>query len=293
LGGGWIIFHSSKNRQRYSEKSIEALSVGEHGNLEALVMDVLNKEGKVLSGDDIWRVIFEDKKEIADILVRNSGSGDVIWLKETNKYLSKALYRKFIENITNEFKVLKRKYPFRYQIDREEIKSRVFGVVDVKDFAAIINKILDDRVFELDGKFVVQADKIDIKRISLMKETMQVEKAFYQDGLNIRNIGKLKQDLNIDAAQIEEIVKFLVKTDKLIDIGNNILIHKDILIQTANRIREILDRQGNATTAQVRDHLNVGRKLAIDILTFLDNCEITQRIDDFRKPGVRYMDYYV
>ena len=293
LGGGWILFHSTQNRQRFSEECIEALTVGELGNLKEIVAHIAKSSRKVFSADNLWRELFVDKDEIHKTLRENIDSGKILWLKETNKYLSKDLNYEYKRKMDIEFEKLYKRYPFRYLIDREEIKSRVFNDLDIKDSTEVLNCLVEDNLFELDGNFILQPNQSAIKKIYAIKETAIVEKALFEDELNIRNIQQLKQDLSIEAQKIEEIEKFLIKTERVIDLGNGLVIHIEVIKKSVKKVRSILDEKGSATAAQIRDSLDIGRKIAIALLEYLDSIEVTQRVEDIRKPGVHYMDFYI
>lgn len=293
LGGGWIIFHSTQNRQRFSKESIDALSIGKQGDLKEIINFILKSSGKILSIDDLWREIFADKDEMQKILMSELDSGKIVELKEINKYLSKDIYYELYEKVNTEFEQLYKKYPFRYQIDREEIKSRIFDDLGSKSFTALLNNFIDNKLFELDGNFIIQPDRFAIHNIFVMKETSRIEKAIFEDGLNTRNIQQLQQETKIEYTKVEEIERFLIQTGRIIDLRNGILIHSNVLKKAVEKIRIVLEEQGSATAAQIRDCLGVSRKIAIALLEHLDRIEVTQRVDDIRKPGVHYMDHYI
>lgn len=293
IGGGWVIYHSTQNRQRFSEESIEALTIGELGSLKELVRFIMESSGKVFSMDDLWRELFVERDDIQNVLKEELDAENILWLKETNKYLSKHLYNNFFKKINTEFERLYKKCPYRYQIDREEIKSRVFNGVGSKDFVALLDHFFENNLFELDGNSIIQPGRIAINKISAMKETSLVERAIFEDGLNTRSIQQLQQEIKIEAHKIVDIEKFLLQTGKIIDLGNGILIHKDILKKSVEKIRSILGEQGSVTAAQIRDCLGTGRKTAIALLEYLDGIEVTKRVEDIRKPGVHYMDYFI
>ena len=293
IGGGFIIFHSAQNRQRFSRESIEALSIGEKGELKEITGFILKSSGKLLGIDDLWREIFADKNEIEKVLLMEIESGRIVVLRETNKYLSKYLYNDFIERVNISFRQLYDKYPYRYKMDREEIKSKVFSDLDAKDFAALLNHFVENHLFEMEGNFIIQPDGIAIRRIFSLKETSRIEKALLKDGLNARSIQQLEKDIKIHSDKIDEIEKFLIQTGKIIDLGNGLLIHTSIFKESVREIRGILDVQGGAAASQIRDSLGIGRKTAIALLEDLDSIEVTQRVEDIRKPGAHYMDRYI
>ena len=307
LGGGWIVFHSTQNRQRFLKESMDALSIGEQGNLKEIVDSILKSSGKLLSIDDLWRELFVDKDEIQKILMEEIDMGQTLALKEISKYLSKDLYYKFIEKVNTEFQQLYKKYPFRYQIDREEIKSKVFNDWDSKGYTAILNHFVQNNLFELEGNFIIQSaghsallhcspcipEKIAINKILALKETSLVEKSILEYGLNAGSLQQIQQATKIEVNKVEEIEKFLIQISRIINLGNGILIHIEVLKKSVEKIRNILDEHGSATASQIRDYLGSSRKIAIALLEHLDRIEVTQRVDDTRKPGVHYMDHYI
>lgn len=292
IGGGWIIFHSARNRPRFSEDGVQALTVGERGSLKDLVNFVMKSAGTLLSIEDLWQELFENREEIRRAVNEELDTGNILWLKDVNKYLSNDLYSNLFIKMKVEFERFYKKYPYRYQIDREEMKSKIFKEIDSKDFNALLNRFVKDKLFELDGNFIVQPNKVAMHRISAMKETELIKDAIFKDGLNIRNTLQLKQDLNIEISKIEEIERFLLSKGEIIDLGNGTLIHSDVLKRTVEKIRDIIDKHGSASVAQTRDFLETGRKMAVAILEYLDEIQVTQRADDIRKPGVHYLDYF-
>jgi len=86
---------------------------------------------------------------------------------------------------------------------------------------------------------------------------------------------------------------FLIQCGKVIDLGNEVLIHKDVLKQTVNKIRDIFKLEETVTVVYIRDYLGCSRKIAVAILEYLDSIEVTLRETDIRKPGVHYMDYFI
>jgi selenocysteine-specific elongation factor len=290
LGGGWIIFHSPQNRKRFSEDTMEALKIGESGSLQELVHYILKSSTKMLSVEELWGELFIDREKILGVLKMELDGGNILWLEETGKYLSKDLYFDLYKKINVEFDRLYKRYPYRYQLDKEEVKSKVFNSLDSKDFAALMNYFISENLYELEGNSIIQPGKTAINRISAMKEVAVLDKLLLEDGLNTRNIQQLVKDLNIGEERILEILKFLKQTGRVIDLGEGILIHRSAFADSVKKVRSALDEYGTVTAAQVRDCLGVGRKTAIALLEYLDRLQITQRINDVRKPGTHYMD---
>lgn len=286
IGGGWVIFHKAQNRQRFKEDSINHLRIGENGSLGQIIELVLKTGNRILSPDEIWEEILEDRQQIEQILMDKNNT--VIRLKETGNFLSSETYEKFIEAINTEFEQVYKKYPFRYQIDREELKSKVFSKVDPKDFAALMNHLTVNNIVELDGNSIKHPGTKIIDRIAGHKLTQRVEHSVKEYGLNPKNPSMLGQALKIEPNDLDEILRFFIKTGRMIDLGEGILIHREHFEKAVSAIRLLMDTQGQCTAPQVRDLLETGRKTAIALLEYLDGIGFTQRIDDVRKPGARY-----
>jgi selenocysteine-specific elongation factor len=272
---------------------MEALAIGEQGTLKEITDYILKVSGRMLSVDDIWRETFADKDEIQAILSQELELGQIVALRDTGKYLSKELLNYFLEKINSQFEELYKKYPFRYWIDREELKSKAFGALDSKDFATLMKYLVPNNYFTMEANNILQVGEAAVQKIFAMKETSLVEKTFLDGGLNITSAQQVLKDIKIAENKLEEIMRFLIQTGTVIELNDGIFIHKEVLKLSVKKIREIIDDQGSCTAPQIRDSLGIGRKIAIAILEYLDAIEVTNRLDDVRKPGAHYMDYFI
>lgn len=289
LGGGSIIFHSTKNRKRFSKESIEDLKTGESGSLQELVYYLLKSSGQILSIESIWRELFADKEGLKEALQAELDAGNIIWLEEIDKYLSKDLYFNLYKKINSEFEQMVKKNPYRYQLDKQEVKSKVLKELDSKDAAALLNYYVNNNLFLLTGNSIIQPGNKAVDRILSMKEVTSLEKLILDDGLNTKNAQQLVKALNIDENSLLEIEKFLKQTGRIIDLGEGVLIHKSSFIDAVKKVRNVFNESDTVTAAQVRDYLSIGRKNAIALLEYMDSLQITQRIGEVRKPGINYL----
>ncbi|KYH29466.1 MULTISPECIES: selenocysteine-specific translation elongation factor [Clostridium] len=292
IGGGTIIFHSTRNRQRFSEESIKELNIGEKGALEELIELCIKDSKMFLSLDELFRLTLGNKEEIEKVLNNLVYYNKIVYLKDVDKYLSRELYYKYMDNINSKFKNLYKKYPFRFQIDKEEIKSKLFNYLDVKEFTALINSYIKDGIFEVNNNFLIQGDKEAIKKILQMPETELIEKVILEDGLGVRNIQRLKETVNIGEYKHEDIVKFLVQIGKVVDLGGGVLLHKDIFNEVVKKIKNIFDKKKTLSVAEIRDYLETSRKIALALMEYLDRLGVTIREGDIRRPGINYMKYF-
>lgn len=288
IGGGWVLYHTTKNRQRFSPESMNAMSIGEHGTREELVTLILNSSEKPLSSGDLWQALNTERAELQETLDKEVASGKLIILKETRKYLSINQYEKYFNKIQSAFRKMDQKYPYRYQMDKEELKSGAFSGMDPKDFAALLNYFLANQRLLADGNYLSEPDGKALARILAAKETALIEKVFLTYDLNTGSIQQAAKDTAMKTGDVEEVVKFLLKSGNLVDLGQGILVHKEALQKVCQTVRSLMDAQGTISVAEIRDALNIGRKTVVAYLEYLDKLKITLRKEDVRVPGAHY-----
>ncbi|WP_019851209.1 selenocysteine-specific translation elongation factor [Desulfitobacterium sp. PCE1] len=291
IGGGWILYHATKNRQRFSQESMNAMAIGENGTLEELISLVLNSSEKPLSSEELWRGLNTDRIKLQETLDREVVSGKLIILKETHKYLSLNQYEKYFNKITSAFRKMYQKYPYRYQIDKEELKSGAFSGIDPKDFAALLNYFVFNHRLLTDGNYLSELDGKALARIRASKEVALIETTFLNYGINAGSILQVSKDGSIKIGDIEEIVKFLQKSGRLFDLGQGIFVHKEAFQKVYQTVRSLMDVKGSVSVIEVRDSLNIGRKAVIAYLEYFDSVKITLRKEDQRIPGIHYHDF--
>lgn len=291
LGGGWILYHTSKNRQRFATESTEAMSIGEIGTLEELISLMLDSSERPLSLDDLWQALNDDRKRLLEALSKEVDSGKLILFKEANKYLSMNQYEKYFHKITSAFRKMYQKYPYRYQLDKEELKSGAFSGMDSKDFAALLNHLVSNQKFYMDGNSLSERDGKALERILASKEISLIEDAVLSYGINAGSIQQILKDVSVKTADVEEIVKFLLKSSRLLDIGQGILVHKEVLKKVFETVRSLMDAKGSTSVVEVRDSLNIGRKTVVAYLEYFDKLKVTLRKDDLRVPGTLYNNF--
>lgn len=288
IGGGWILYHTTKNRQRFSQESTQAMSIGENGNLEDLVPLVLDSLEKPSSGEDLWHALSTDRIELLETLQKGAQLGKLVFLKEIKKYLTAGQYEKYYAKSIAAFHKRYKKYPYRYQMDKEELKSGAFSGMDGKDFAALLNHFVVSQRLNMEGNFLSEPGGIALERILALKEISLIENAFLSYGIGAGNIQQVAQDANLKVGDVEEIVKFLLQRGKLLDLGQGILVHQEAFQKALQVVRSLIDAQGNISVAEARDSLNIGRKIVVAFLEYLDKLKITVRKDDQRIPGPHY-----
>lgn len=326
IGGGWILQQSVKNRSRLSQSTVQAMTIEEQGGLKDLLCLMFEESGKIWSAVDLWNQLFIPMEEIQAVLDTMVREKLAVYLDNTCKYYGINAYASTISRIEMLFDQMVQKAPYRYRIDKEEIKSKVFPEMDGKEFTQLLNHLVAEGAFEYEGTGVIQRGEKGILRISALKETILVEEYYRKAGLtankeagqsgsSVKEInrsngnearlsggkaadasgGKAEhfssiKSLGLDRERLAAIEGFLIQRGILLQLGDDILVHREALRESLNQIRDIMENQGWITAAQARDALGIARSTAIAILEFLDIHGVTVRVEDRRMPGPHYWD---
>lgn len=297
LGGGWILSHSTKNKGRFKEETIETMRIAEVGDVKVLIALAMKNYARPVTQDEIWHVVLGKKSEVLKSLLEATAK-EIIILKLSNKYISKNLCNEYIKEINTEFNELYRNYPFRFELDKEEIKSKFFNNLDIKEFTDILNYYIENNILLIEKNKIRQNDHKVINKIIELKETKLLESIILQYGLNLKTSEQIKKEIDSHSNKTllnnyDEVNKFLIRLGMIVNLGNDLMIHRDILQESVSKIRDIFKSEEFVTAVVVRDYMQCSRKAAIAILEYLDILDVTERYNDIRRPGVHFMDCFI
>ncbi|MEI6823859.1 MAG: SelB C-terminal domain-containing protein, partial [Bacteroidota bacterium] len=245
--------------------------------------------------DEIWKHLYLSKLKIEGLLEEGVANGSIFKLKDSKKYISKESIRRLMSLIENEFEELQEKYPFRFQISKEEIKNKLFKNIDSKDYNQILNIIIGENKITVADKNLQMMDSSLIDKIKVKKETIQVENYILGTGFNTSNLAQIKELVDIgnkSLINIDEVLRFLISQNIIIDFEDGLYMHHSSFYKGAEAVREIINSEGLVSASSLRDFIQTGRKSAILILEYLDKIGVTIREENYRKPGVHFMDFY-
>ncbi|MEI8216073.1 MAG: selenocysteine-specific translation elongation factor [Eubacteriales bacterium] len=295
IGGGEVIYHMAKPLKRFDDLTLEYFKNGESQNIEVLIKNILDISATPLLLDEIWKHLYLSKLKIEELLEEGVANGSIFKLKDSKKYISKKSIQRLMFLIGNEFEELQETYPFRFQISKEEIKNKLFKNIDSKDYNQVLNIIIGENKITVADKNLQMMDSSLIDKIKVKKETIQVENYILENGFNTSNIAQIKELFNKgnkSLINIDEVLRFLISQNIIIDFEDGLYMHYSSFYKGAEAVREIINSEGLVSASSLRDFIQTGRKSAILILEYLDKIGVTIREENYRKPGVHFMDFY-
>ena len=80
----------------------------------------------------------------------------------------------------------------------------------------------------------------------------------------------------------DDVFEVLLRQQKLMALGPDVVFLPETYQAAVARVREVIQRDGQITAAQVRDMFNTSRKYALALLEHLDEIGVTKRVGDAR-----------
>ncbi len=291
IGGGRVLFHYCENRKRSSQETMQFFKLADSQDPKKLLEHILEMSDHLVNIAELFRYTLEDKERIKNVLKNLLDTGRAVYIKEIDKYFSMTFYQKAIEDINEEFQRLQAVHPYRFQITKEEMKSRVFPQINAKDYTAFINYLAENHKFRLKDNAIQLTEDDLADSIFEKKEVTEIRNYLQKQQFNSFTARMLADETGINIKQTEEILKFLQAIRLVEKLDDSQYIDYLALKKAAVILIGTLDEKGTITAAVFRDLLNTGRKTAILILEYFDSVKVTHRDGDVRKPGIHYADH--
>jgi selenocysteine-specific elongation factor len=111
----------------------------------------------------------------------------------------------------------------------------------------------------------------------------QMETLYRRTAFNSPGRDELSTKLNgFDEGEIERVFRALLRLGALVDVGEGILLHTDVVQRGIERIRQFINSQGPLKVSDFRTLLDTSRKYAVPFLEYCDRQGLTRRQGDVR-----------
>lgn len=299
LGGGTVLWSQTNHRKRFQKGQIKELERLSEGDPKELLRYRLEEEARLFKASEL-QGITSSKEEthkdnqvdsnIANNLQALLVAGKIGYLNEIDKYFGINHQGNWENMVLKELESLYSKYPYRYQLSKEEIKSKVFGNWSLKEVTAFLKKLSITGDLQLDGMYISEKNGHQREKIYGKSKVQKVESYLLENIMVAASSPLVSEDLGFALEETKEILAFLEAGKYVTSLGDGSYIHNKGLKKAYLILVDILDKEGEITVAHYRDVLESGRKTAIALLEYFDKIQLTVRQDMIRKPGPRYRD---
>jgi len=270
LGGGKVydpIFSSPA--RAHSLRELETL-LGE--TPEVWITYQLGKNFSLLAGD-LAKGNFFGSEELQEVLkqlegenkIKNMG-GRLVWRDRVEETLT--LLKAFISDY-------QRKFPSRPGLRVSET-GKLLGILEEEGFL-VCDYLVPTGGYKKQGPFISEA--------GFEPALTDYQRKIADALLERLRFDRQNQSADGGVAQSEEekeVLHFLVYCGQVVDVASDFFLPKSDFEKLAEQIKNLIQTEGKATAARVRDHFGSSRKLVIPLLEKLDALGITRRIGDER-----------
>jgi selenocysteine-specific elongation factor len=291
LGGGFVVDpHPKRRHKRFAEDILQRLETLAKGTPEEVLLQTLLSLGAATLQEVIVQSNLDEataRKAALDLysdgqmvdLERKTQSDPpetgANTLSKDSLVSGKGYWEQLAMRMVQEVQAYHRTLPLRRGIPREELKSRL--KLPARIFSVALKKL------ESQGDLVERGPLVSRPEHTIRFNPQQQRQV---DGLLSRFAASPYAPPTVKECQID------VGDDvfaALIDLGRIVLIHPEVAFRKEDyekmiaEVRQLLEKNGTVTAAQVRDHFNTSRRYILALLEHLDSRGITVREGDLRR----------
>lgn len=202
-----------------------------------------------------------------------SGSLDHAWISDEKQF---GLFLDKLHQIVGDFH---KANPFVDSMPKQKLKD-LTGCSDKVLEYALKQLFKQNRLIQISTEVKWPAHKMSLREDSpFMQELAKISKAVDPIIISLKELCGQKQP---DRAEKAALDKF-IKEQKVIRLDEDSIFSFVAFQNISTSVLKFLEQKGEATTAEIRDHINLGRKQTILILEYMDRARLTYRQNDVRK----------
>ena len=284
IGGGTILDPNPPKRKRYKEDVIEELTIKEQGSIEDIVeQNVLKLSASYPDIKTISKtsgnITISQCEEILGSLEENK---KVIAFdsKESTFYLHTDYLNSLKDAIMPILALYHKRFPLRFGMPKEELKSKVFDNVRQRATDLILEYLNSKKFIKLLGKNISLSD-FEVKFTEEQTEVKnKIMKEYETQLFNPPKFNDLKS--KIKSKNVDQVLNALMDSSDLIKVDQEIIFSKVAYDESIRILKSYLNKNKSIGLGEFRDLLGTSRKYAMALLDFFDQQKITRRIEDAR-----------
>ena len=173
-----------------------------------------------------------------------------------------------------------KKNPLVAGIGKEELRKHVPASSEV--FTGALDALVRASKLEVAAEIVHLPGRGVVMKDEEAESQKIIERAFGSAGLKVPALKDVLAGLKVDKARAQKIVTLLLRDRVLVKISEDLVFHRDALLDLRKRISSEKAKSPKIDVARFKDMTGVTRKYAIPLLEYLDREHVTRRVGDDR-----------
>ena len=267
LAGGRVLAINTERRRRTDPAAVERLRALAEGSVEETALAALERiEPATLA--ELARHADLDGDALGDAMRTLVETGEAIALGgDEPRYLSRAGAARLRTRATRALEAYEREHPLRRVMTREELRARLG--LDARAFEVVLPALAPEVLAE--GRGARRADWSP-QPTAAQRRAAEAAVAVLVAG------GATPPRVDLDP----ELAGLLEDRGEIVDCGDGVMLAAQAFEEISRTVVALIEAQGAATLAQLRDAIGTNRRAAQAILERLDRDGVTQRRGDER-----------
>ena len=249
LGGGTVLWSQTDHRKRFESGQMEELEKLNEGDPKDLLLYRLEEEAKLFTSKELQGLSLSpgepgenspSNSNTANSLEALLVEGRIGYLDEVDKYFGMIHQAQWDQMVVKELTNTYKKYPYRYQLSKEEIKSKVFHSWTLKDLSALLKKLSNTGSLKMEGINVSEKNGVERTRIYENPKVQSLEEYLLEHLMVASSAPLISEDLGLALEETKEILGFLEAVKLVKSLGDGAYIHHKVLQKGQECVLEIL-----------------------------------------------------
>ena len=282
VGGGEVITPHAELRRR-GEAAAAAVASAEVSGFEERLRAALMAAGREgATVEALAQEVGAGRDQVAEQVKAWRDAGQAVDLR--GRIFAGEVSRRIGEEIARALAAYHDSTPWRRGMPREELKTQVFGAGDDRLYGHALDALAARGEVALEDGFARLAGFVPRLGPAEAAARDRLEDVFRR-GRYAPPSRAEAQAAVADRAAGERMLQALVDDGVLIDVGDEIIFHRQVLAEIRERVVARIASQGEITVATLRDDLGSSRKYALTVLEYFDAKRVTRRVGDKRVLG--------
>ena len=283
IGGGTILEIAHKKYRAYETDTIRYLEVLENGSpVDSVASIVKRGKYKSVNLEELLQQSGLSRNECLEAIGELKSRGKLIQIgKEAilHRDVLKYLKKRVVEVI----RACYENNPLQRNLPRNKVRNLVEESLSPQIFELVVQELTGEQIVEIrkeELRLKSSNSRLTAKEQRIVRE---LDRMCTNLGFKPVRFGVLVETLDFCREKdIAAILKFQVSEGKLVRLKDGSFMEAAKYQRAEQMIVEFTRDNKKATTVQIRDLLESGRRGAISILEHLDSLKLTTRIDDYR-----------
>jgi len=283
MGGGVILDAHPDKHKRFSPTVIADLSLLKDGTSEQALRQHIDHSGMGgIALEELSNRVEMPPGDVQTVIRQMVGRGDLLFIDtEKLKVVAKGPYQALRGAGLSQLKEFHQRFPMKFGLSKEELRTKLPPEVDVKLFQILINELIQSK------EVVLERDKLRLSghHISSVDEkglAKRIEAAVLRGGLQPQSPKELSEEWSESEGEVRAVFEHLAHEGVLVRIKNEIYFHHVSFENLREQLISYLRSHQEITTSQFKEMTKASRKYVIPLIEYFDQIKLTLRLGEKR-----------